>query len=328
MSPEEAEKLSLAPLRGITNATYREVFSKHFGGLDCAMAPFIPEVNARHINPKLLEDISPRRNSKIALIPQIIGNRPENLLRMADAIAQLGYQEINWNLGCPMRQIRNKMRGAGLLPHPDIIDRVLAQLSESNAPRISVKVRLGVARRDQLLKLVPLLNEYPLSEVIVHPRTAREIYSGSADLDAFEQILHESVHPVCYNGDITTLNFFRALKKRFPDLERFMLGRGLIANPFLAEIIRSNGREIPDSRRRLSAFHDELFDRYRAQAKNETVLLGKMKGLWSYLSRAIVDGESIFNEIKICRELANYQKIVARQLKSIRFRFAQTSRES
>jgi len=90
------------------------------------------------------------------------------------------------------------------------------------------------------MKLIPVLNKYPLSEVIIHPRTAEQMYGGAVDLGAFEVAYNELKLPVCYNGDINDLAFFQTVQNHFPEIERYMLGRGLLAIPFLCEEIKES----------------------------------------------------------------------------------------
>ncbi|MBT8042330.1 MAG: tRNA-dihydrouridine synthase family protein, partial [Pontiella sp.] len=284
--------LVLAPMRGITTMHYRKAFVRHFKGLDLEMAPFISTVSAERINPKLLKDVLPENNSGLPLIPQLIGNNPDDFVQMAIALHDLGYEEVNWNLGCPHKPIRKKRRGSGLLPHPELVDSILDQICDRSPCRISIKVRLGVSDKSELLKLIPVLNRYPLSEVIIHPRTAEQMYDGTADLDAFEEAYKILQLPVCYNGDINNRAFFQMVESRFPEVGRFMLGRGLLANPFLCEEIKVGtagtavrsgaGTHRPtDPIERIAAFHDDVVSSYEAVLHGDHPVLGKMKEFWT-----------------------------------------------
>ena len=303
--------LVLAPMRGITTMHYRRAFVRHFQGLDIEMAPFISTVNAERINPKLLKDVLPEHNSGLPLIPQLIGNKADDFVQMSIALHDLGYNEINWNLGCPHKPIRKKRRGSGLLPHPDIIDTILDQVCDRSPCRISVKVRLGISDKSELLKLAPVLNRYPLSEVIIHPRTAEQMYTGTVDLDAFEGAFHALNHPVCYNGDITDLPFFQALEKRFPTIDRFMLGRGLLANPFLCEVIKSGNPKTENAIERITVFHEDVLASYEAVLHGAPPVLGKMKEFWTYQSLHLSNGRAMFKKLKKTQRLSTYKAIVA-----------------
>jgi len=307
-------------MRGITTMHYRRAFVRHFQGLDAEMAPFISTVSAERINPKLLKDVLPENNSGLPLIPQLIGNNAADFVRMACALHDLGYDEINWNLGCPHKPIRKKRRGSGLLPHPDTVDAILDQICDRSPCRISVKVRLGVSDKSELMNLIPVLNKYPLSEVIIHPRTAEQIYNGTVDLDAFEAACNPLQLPVCYNGDINNLAFFQSLQQRFPDIGRFMLGRGLLANPFLCEEIKAKK---PHLRRceftpaqvcgkieRIIDFHNDLLASYEAVLHGDHPVLGKMKEFWTYQSTHLSNGRAMFKKLKKTQHLSTYKAIV------------------
>jgi len=322
--------LILAPMRGITTMHYRQAFVRHFQGLDIEMAPFISTVNGEKINPKLLKDVQPSTNSGLPLIPQLIGNKADDFVHMAMALHDLGYNEINWNMGCPHKPIRKKRRGSGLLPYPDTVDAILDQVCERSPCKLSVKVRLGVADKSELMKLIPVLNQYPLSEVIIHPRTAEQMYTGTVDLDAFEEAFQALELPVCYNGDITDLAFFNGLEKRFPTIQRFMLGRGLLANPFLceeikksltlrrgdAETIKETSPSAPprlcvDYIPRIAAFHDDLVSSYEEVLYGDHSVLGKMKEFWTYQATYLSNGHKMFKKLKKTERLTTYKAIVS-----------------
>ncbi|MFH1156196.1 MAG: tRNA-dihydrouridine synthase, partial [Pseudomonadota bacterium] len=97
--------LILAPLQGFTDAVFRTVFARHFSGIDMAMAPFIPTMGQGRLNASRIRDILPENNRNIPVIPQILGNSPEDFIHLARVIADLGYGTVNWNLGCPHSKV-------------------------------------------------------------------------------------------------------------------------------------------------------------------------------------------------------------------------------
>jgi tRNA-dihydrouridine synthase B len=306
--------LILAPMRGITTMHYRKAFVRHFGGLDAEMAPFITTVPAAKINPKLLKDVLPENNSGLPLIPQLLGKDAGEFVNMANALHNLGYNEINWNLGCPHKPVRNKGRGSGLLPHPEKIDALLETICAESPARISVKVRLGISGKSDLLNLIPILNRHPLSEVIIHPRTAEQMYDGTVDLNAFAEACELIKHPVCYNGDIFDQSFFQTLETYCIGTHRFMLGRGLLANPFLCEQIKGRNSDIGNPMDRLRAFHDEVFENYRSVIDGDLPMLGKMKEFWSYPAQNFSNARKFLKKIKKCHRLTTYREILEEYL--------------
>jgi len=308
-------KIILAPLRGITTVHYRQAFVHHFSGIDVAMAPFISTVNSDRINPKLLKDILPEKNTELSIIPQLIGNNASDFVRMSKVLYEFGFDEVNLNMGCPHKPIRRKKRGSGLLPHPKFVDQFLETICAESPCKISVKVRLGVFSPQDLFNLIPILNKHPLTEVTIHPRTAEQMYKGSVDLDAFNMAYQKIKHPICYNGDLNDFPFLTLLKKRFPKLDRFMLGRGLLANPFLAEEIKSN--IFMDSKRAISriiTFHDELLERYESVLYGDQPVLGKMKEFWTHASLRLSNGRKLFKKIKKTTRISTYRAIINEQL--------------
>ncbi len=312
MSEQQKIRFCLAPMRGVTTVAYRNAFMNHFQGLDKAMAPFIPTVHGETIKPKILKELDPEINRAVPLIPQIIGRDPHDFLMMADAMLAMGYDEVNWNLGCPWKHVRKKKRGSGLLAYPDMLRDVLDLACEKYPNQISVKVRLGIENNDMLQTLVPLFNSYPLKEVTIHPRNAEQMYDGTVDLDAFAAAYNELTAPVAYNGDINDLAFFNELTARFPKIDHYMLGRGLLMNPFLCEILKAGEDTIDDKVKieRIRAFHNELCEAYKEEMFGDVPVLGKMKEMWKYLCAHLDNGKKLFKKVKKATRVETYEEIV------------------
>lgn len=284
-NPNKTDKkiqIILAPLQGFTDVTYRNVYSEHFAGLDEAVAPFISTMGQKRLKPSRLKDVLPDNNKKLTVVPQILGNVPEDFIFLAKHLFDMGHNRINWNLGCPHSKIAKKKRGSGLLPHPEFIDNFLEQVVPELPGTLSVKVRLGRKSKNEIADLLPIFDKYPLEEIIVHPRTGIQMYEGTSDHDAFGNVLKNSRHRLVYNGDITDPDSFKIVSEKFPGIERFMIGRGILANPFLAEDIK--GIKNTENRlERVKAMHDDLYEGYKSIFSGPSHLIGRMKGFWSYL---------------------------------------------
>jgi tRNA-dihydrouridine synthase B len=306
-------RLILAPLRGVTTLTYRAVFTAHFGGMDAAMAPFIPTVKAARIKPSLLRDVDPARNAgSLPVIPQIIGRDPEDMAHLCNELFELGYPVTNWNLGCPWPHVANKHRGSGLLPYPDEIDAILGDCLPRCRGRLSVKVRLGYRDPAELLAVVPVLNRYPLDQVTIHARTGVQMYEGQPDLDAFAAAAELLEAPIVYNGDITTPAGFHALASRFPWIDTWMIGRGICVNPLLALQIRGESVTDEQFRERFRRFHDELRARYADELFGTAPLLGRLKELWKYMALAFGGSDRFLHALLRVRKIEHYDLLVAR----------------
>lgn len=294
--------LYLAPLRGITDVLFRNIFFDHFKGIDCAIAPFInPQKNPSN-KKKLLADLFPEDNSRIEVIPQLLNNRAEEFIDLALRLEDLGYTRLNWNLGCPAPMVANKGRGSGLLPYPEQILELLDEVIPRLGATLSIKMRLGFANKDESLALLPLLNDYPLEEIIIHPRLGKQMYKGATDPDGFADCLALTRHPVAYNGDINSVADYLQHAQRFPQVSRWMIGRGVLMNPLLAEELKGLPPAGSDrTKERIYAFHEELCAAYRARLSGPGHLLGKMKQLWLYLYRSFPGKERALKKIKKAR---------------------------
>ena len=304
------KRLIMAPLRGFTDAVFRNAFQKHFQGVGEAVAPFVTSTRGRRIKPSHLRDLEPEENGSLPLVPQILSNDAGEFVRLANTLFDMGYPEINWNLGCPYPMVAKKKRGSGLLAFPEWIDRLLDEIMHGCKGRLSIKTRLGRFSSDEMEHWIAVYNRYPLIRVIVHPRTGVQMYTGSVDLDAFAACLAEIKHPVVYNGDITDVDMFMMLETRFPAVEAWMLGRGLIGNPFLAEMIQSGKRTIPGARERFARFHEDLLTGYLNRFSGPGHVLDRMKGLWRYFAHGFDDGRRILKQVRKTRSLQVYRQLV------------------
>ena len=290
-----AQPLILAPLRGVTDAIFRTSFAECFGGVAWAVAPFVTSVRGPRVKAKLLKDLLPERNPRMAVMPQILGKDAQEFVVMARALFDLGYETVNWNLGCPYPMVAKKGRGSGMLPHPERIASFLDTVLAAIPGRLSIKTRLGRFQTDEIDELIPLFNRYPLSEVIIHPRTGVQMYGGKADLDRFEECFALCRHPVVYNGDVDSAETFDILAERFGPVAGWMLGRGLVANPFLAEELAGT---VPGHRvERFHQFHDLLVRRYGEVLFGPSHLVQRMKGLWQYFHRPFENGRKVLKRI-------------------------------
>ncbi len=290
--------LYLAPIRGITDCLFRTLFQHHFGGVDGAVAPFLNPQPHANIDLRQLHDLLPEQNLALPVVPQFLHTNPEGLLALGQRLHDLGYTRINWNLGCPAPMVTRKRRGSGLLPYPDAICAFLDVVLPSMPLQLSIKTRLGLNHPDELAALLPRLNDYPLSEIIIHTRLGKQLYRGTTDPQRFRQALSLSRHPLVYNGDITDLAGWSRLRRQFPTVQRWMIGRGLLADPFLARTIKGEPFN-PDQRRAmLLAFHQELFTGYKELLAGPSHLLGRMKQIWFYLAASFPDQDKLWKKIK------------------------------
>jgi tRNA-dihydrouridine synthase len=307
-----APQLWLAPLKGLTDAVFRKTYAEHFSGFDGAVAPFITAVPGDRLTQRHVGDLLPRTDGGIPVVPQILGNSAEHFVFLARHLYDMGYAEVNWNLGCPFRPVTKKKRGAGLLPYPEHVNEFLDKTLRAMPGRLSIKMRLGRNKSDEILRLLPILDRYPIEQITIHPRTAGQMYTGLPALEVFQACLEQSRHRIVYNGDIADLQGFQALAARFPAVDAWMIGRGALANPFLPAAIKAGRDEIPGKAEKFKAFYEALFARYRERLCGPGRLLDRMKGFWTYFACAFANGREMEKRVHRTFNLPRYLEIVER----------------
>ena len=279
--------LILAPMQGLTELMFRKVYHNCFpGALDLAISPFLSLTHGNLADAwKKIDDVLPEANQdSIPVIPQILGKEPVEFVELANRLHEIGYTEVNWNIGCPMRRVTAKHRGSGILPYPDEVRSILDYIMPRLRPALSVKMRLGLHSPDEIFNLIPILNDYPLLNITIHPRTGKQQYSGQVDLDTFEQTLPLLKHQVIYNGDLCTVADFRRLRQRFPKIQHYMIGRGILYDPLLPLKIKNNH---PADLKATLLFVTALADAINQLPIREESRMRKTKEYWCLVRRSL-----------------------------------------
>lgn len=300
-------KFYLAPMEGITGHIYRNSYEKYFHNIDKYFTPFIVPNQSVSLKTKELKDLLPQNNKGLNIVPQILTNDAEGFILTANKLKQLGYEEINLNLGCPAGTVVSKKRGSGFLAYPEELDKFLDEIYKIDNMKISIKTRLGKERADEFYKLIEIYNKYPLEELIIHPRTREDFYGNTPNLEVFKDALKLSKHSICYNGDIFTLNSYNKIINEFPEVNKVMLGRGILANPGLIGEIKNNeftNKEI------IKMFHDEIFENYTILLNEDKNAMYRMKELWGYMSHIFTNNKKYYKKIKKAQKAIDYKNAV------------------
>ena len=300
-------KLYFAPLEGITTYTYRKTHKEMFGECTAYYSPFINPSENEKISMKNLRDIIPENNGETPIVVQALTNNATSFLKFADSVKALGYDEININLGCPSGTVFHKGRGAGFLANPQGIDDFLYEIFSKTDLKISLKTRIGVSEPEELDRLMEIYNKYPLSLLIIHPRTRKDFYNGIPDIEAFERAYKISRNKVCYNGDILTVEDFEKIVEKFPGLDSVMIGRGAIANPGIFREIQG-GAKI--SVLALKEFSQKLIEKYLILLKSDKFTLQKMKEIWMYVMWRFPEEKKVLKAIKKSNTLSDFNSAI------------------
>lgn len=307
-------KYYFAPMEGITGYLYRNAHRKHFAGIDQYYAPFIGTNQNGVRKAKEIRDILPENNENVPLVPQLLTNNAQQFVEYQKCIADLGYTEVNLNLGCPSRTVVSKKKGAGFLSELWDLECFLDQIFAQSEIDVSIKTRIGMESAEEFPELMEIYSQYPIRMLTIHPRTQKDYYKNTPDWTAFQEGLRLSSCPVCYNGDICSVEDMERLEEAFPALEHVMIGRGLLINPGLAGELSGNGKMRLET---LKAFHDELYESYKESFSGERPVLFKMKEFWVYVGELFPKNEKVLKKVKKAQRFADYDAAVYQILQGV-----------
>ncbi len=296
----------LAPMEGITGNIFRSNQHKYFGGVDKYFTPFISPCEKGTLSKKVLKDILPENNKGQNLVPQILTNSAEGFITMCKSLEEYGYTEFNLNLGCPSGTVVSKGRGSGFLAYPDKLDRFLEAIFKSGY-RISVKTRIGKENPEEFYDLMEIYNKYPICELIIHPRTRKDMYRNTPSYEAYRYAIAHSRMSLCYNGDVFDMESYDSIVEMFPDTDTVMIGRGMLIDPALALEIKGEGSL---TREKLRSFYNGIYRDYEEILSGSTQLMHKMKGLLTYMVYAFADSEKISKKIKKSKNINEFDNAV------------------
>ena len=302
-------KYYMAPLESVTTWIYRQAHAKIYGRLDKYFIPFLEPHEKRDFKTRELQEILPEHNENIYAVPQILTNRSEGFIKLAKALKDWGYEEVNLNLGCPSKTVVTKGKGSGFLAKPEELERFLTEIFDalSGEVKISVKTRIGKEDPEEFPALLELFNKYPMEELIIHPRVQKDGYGNVPRLELYELAEKQSVNPLCYNGDLYTREQIRNFAERFPGTERLMFGRGFLRDPGL---LYNEGKDPKDIFEKFWAFHDLVYEGYQERNMGDRNVLFKMKELWSYQVYQFSEPERLFKTFKKVQDCNEYEQMI------------------
>ncbi len=304
--------LSLAPLQSFTDRHFRNAFQEFLGDVDQFYAPYLKMNNDGTIKEGPKKDILPQNNPFESVIPQLMACCVEDFLIMANYIADLGYTEVNWNLGCPYPMVAKRDLGSGILNKPEKIIQILEEVLPKTTLQVGIKMRMGYEDTSDILTILPALNDYPLTEIIVHARYGKQLYQGECDRERFQDCIPLTNHRLTYNGDIRSVSEFRALKAMFPTVNHWMIGREAIGNPFIFEMIQEDSEALPEDWRCVfESFLIRLLENHLSESDNEGNIFLKTKHYWEYFHAGILKETTDYRRFKKLKNLAEYRSFLS-----------------
>lgn len=295
-------KYYFAPMEGLTDSVFRRLHHTYFPGVDRYYMPFISPTQHRTLTNREARELPMADSVPLVAIPQILTKVAEDFVWAAEQCAQRGYREVNLNLGCPSGTVVSKGKGSGMLADPDNLDRFLDAVFSASPIPVSVKSRLGVTDPQEFPKLLEIYNRYPILELTLHPRVRKAFYSGSVDMEMFSYCAENSKNPLCYNGDICSLEDISRIESQFPQVRSVMIGRGLIGDPGML----TPGGTTAEA---LEGMFDAMLDEYMVLFGGSRNAMFRLKEHWGMLINRFEDSEKLGKRLRKTTDLEEYKAI-------------------
>ncbi len=297
----------LAPLQGFTDLVYRRVYHRLFANIDAYYIPYISLGPGNKIRNSQLRELLPANNEGIPVVPQILCANVSEMRELAKVVQDNDYSELNLNMGCPYPMATNRGRGAALLEQPDELREILDALFAEFNFSVSIKFRAGLTNEQTIFQLIELLQAYPIRQSIFHPRTANQLYKGEANRALFTQLSQSLSQPLVYNGDLNTLADRDEICQQVPQQNEWMLGRGLLSDPFLVSRLKGEIPTATEQQELRLEFHRQVLEEYQRQFADEGQVLQKMKAFWSYFANAFSNPHKAYKPVKKASSLSKFK---------------------
>ncbi|MDO4188587.1 MAG: tRNA-dihydrouridine synthase family protein [Lachnospiraceae bacterium] len=310
-------KIELAPMEGITSYIYRNALAKYYGGIDTYFSPFISTHKDKELNFKEKNEIRSENNEGMILVPQVLTANADEFLYTSGKIKAFGHDHVNINFGCPSGTVTTKGKGSGALTDSEKLEKLLDNIFSQTDIKVSIKTRLGYSDESEWENLLKIYEKFPLEELIVHARIREDFYKGGARTDALKKSDFCNMQNIktSYNGDVFTVADYQRIINDFPYLDAVMIGRGIIARPWLAAMIKGEPFGGIDT---FKSFNLELVEKYNEIMPGEKNTLFKVKELWVYMIKPFEEGElsksinagKLLKSIRKCGSLKEYSTII------------------
>ena len=292
-----------APMEGLTDSIYRRLHHKYFPGVDRYYMPFLSPTIHRQLTHKEDRELPLADSVPFAAVPQVLTKVPEDFLWAAEVCRDRGYDEVNLNIGCPSGTVVSKGKGSGMLRDAAALDKFLEAVFAASPLPISVKTRLGLEKREEFPAILEVLNRYPIKELTIHPRVRKQFYDGTVDMEMFDYAVRNSVNPLCYNGDILSLEQAAVLQETYPQIQSVMIGRGLIADPGML-----SGGTDKDA---LEGFMNELMAVYEVEFGGSRNAIFRLKENWGFLHSRFEGCDKLWKRLRKTTDAAEFKSISA-----------------
>jgi tRNA-dihydrouridine synthase B len=301
------EEIHFAPLQGFTDIAYRNAHFQHIGNTDYYYTPYFSVDDHLSIDAKKnCEELFSRT------IPQILPGNMDELKFLFRLIIGNKFQTININLGCPYPMVTRKGRGAGLIQRPELVSEMISYIHDQSNLTVSLKTRLGLYDETEIFKLLEIIDPDTIDAIIIHPRTAKQLYKGNTSPLMYQQCKEKFPQfDFIFNGDINSIDDFIKLKEQFELQDKWMLGRGLLSNPLLGWQIKNFNHNLNEEfRQRLYNFIFQLVENIEEDSKDQGHALNRLKSQFIYLCNSFAEPRKIFRVVRKSKSIDEIMELI------------------
>jgi len=234
-------RLVLAPMAGVSVQAFRRQGRRFGAGLVCS--EMVSCAGIEHRNERTLGYLRVASDEHPLAI-QLFGSEPRAMADSARLVVAAGADIVDVNFGCPVKKVTRTGAGATLLEQPDLACRIVSSIADAVDAPVSVKMRRGLADGSRAcLELGPRLVEAGAASLTLHPRSAQQMYTGTADHALTAELAALVDVPVVASGDVTSPAKARTVIAT-TGAAAVMVGRGAQGNPWaLREMLAEDGVE-------------------------------------------------------------------------------------
>lgn len=262
----------LAPMEAVTDVVFRHVVAKA-AAPDVYFTEFTNATGWAHAGDKATGGRLVKTDDESPIIAQLWGSVPEDMAKLSIHCAELGYDGIDINMGCPDQSAIKAGGGAGMIRTPDVAADIISAAKSSGLP-VSVKTRLGYTHIDEWSEWLAYLLRQDIANLTIHLRTKKEMSKVPAHFELVPDIikLRDEIAPntlLSINGDIEDRDHGEQLIREYPGIDGIMIGRGIFHNPFCFSIETASSSDVEFTKTSAARVSD---DASSTEARREAVL--------------------------------------------------------
>ncbi len=288
-------------MQDVTTLAFMQLIASH-GPPDFFFTEYFRVYENSRLNPHILNSITENTTGR-PVFAQMIGERPDDLARIAHQLETCPAAGIDLNLGCPAPKVYRKNVGGGLLRDLDRVDEIFTRLRKVTHGPFTVKARLGFDSFEPFEGLLDLINRHEVDLLSVHARTVKEMYRGEAHYAYVQRAVEKVRCPVLANGNITSARKAREVLEK-TGAAGIMAGRSAIRNPWLFRQIREAQAGLEPFRPTLAdvrTYIDQLWEATDSPGQHPQGHVARMKKFLNFIGQSVDPAGGFLHDMRRAR---------------------------